>query len=642
MNLSTCIGYISKKVKTSTNDRLGFWPETLGLTMLSGFIYIFFECLFFVTGPSLNNVTINLLDIIQIFLFNGLIIASAGSAAIFIIFILDRLLPFHLIRSISRFLRLLPATIILACLALLIIDNFTYTIFKFGILTSNEIGRGIYALIYISISVIIYFGLIRFYRMLMTGSFHPSLWLIKIPITVLTLSLVSTSITSISVLRIQPESVFTLKDKSTLPNIILIGSDGVNADRLSLYGYERKTTPTLDSLAEHSIVGLNAFQNANTSAGSLTSMLTGKLPSTTRVMYPPDILEGIEATQHLPGILKQLGYLSFEYSVPYYADAISQNFQKGFDRVNGRSLHDDSKLNIIMRLGGDYPHYFLNFWFDRISSRILHIFFITPIQNTYRDVTTGKSSALTDRQKVDQLIQLVKTSQTAIFAHVHLLGTHGPYYYPSEFHFSNRMSASDSMDAYDDAIRDVDTKIKELVEALKIAGEYDNTILIFYSDHGNLSTLGKVPLLIHFPNDEYAGDISNNVQNLDIAPTILDYMDIPIPAWMEGDSLLDSRISANRRLNMYSVNYITANDTGDLSIDPYKISPYFAQFGTYRMVICNHWYEVNLRTNSWHNGIIKYYLGQCDSASIPPIDKVKREMIAHLDAKGFDVSPLKE
>lgn len=642
MDLSTYIGYFSKKVRTSTIDSLGFWPETLGITLLSGLIYILFEYLFFVTGPSLNNVAINLLEIIQVFLFNGLIIAAAGSAAVFILYILDRLLPFRPIRSIFRFLRLAPATIILASLALLIVDNFTYTIFKFGILTSTGFGRGIYAFIFISILVVVYLGIKRFHWLTFTGTDHRRLWLIKFPVAILTLSLVSTSITSIGALRIQPEAVFTSAPRSTLPNIIIFGSDGVNADRLSLYGYDRKTTPTLDALAAYSIVGLNAFQNANTSAGSLTSMLTGKLPSTTRVLYPPDILEGIETTQHLPAILKQLGYLSFEYSVPYYADAISQNFQKGFDRVNGRSLHDDSKFNVIMRLGGDYPYYFLNFWFDRISSRLLHIFFITPIQNSYRAVTTGKGSALTDRQKVDQLIQLVKTSQTPIFAHVHLLGTHGPYYYPAEFHFSNPLSAPDSMDAYDDAIRDADNQLKELIEALKTAGKYDNTILVVYSDHGNLSTLGKVPFLIHFPNDDYAGETPQNVQNLDIAPTILDYMNIPIPSWMEGDSLLESSISANRRLNMYSVNYITANGTGDLSIDPDKISPHFAQFGTYRMVICNRWYEVNLRTNRWHNGIIKYYLGQCDPSTIPPVEKVKREMISHLASKGFDVSPLKE
>jgi len=47
----------------------------------------------------------------------------------------------------------------------------------------------------------------------------------------------------------------------------------------------------------------------------------------------------------------------------------------------------------------------------------------------------------------------------------------------------------------------------------------------------------NIPLLIRFPESILAGRSSLNVQLIDIAPTILDTLGMPIPDWMEGDSI---------------------------------------------------------------------------------------------------------
>ena len=102
-------------------------------------------------------------------------------------------------------------------------------------------------------------------------------------------------------------------------------------------------------------------------------------------------------------------------------------------------------------------------------------------------------------------------------------------------------------DFYDDSILTFDHYLGEVLNALEQTGKINNTILVIYSDHPmRYNARHRVPLVIHFPNDEFAGRIETNVQNLDIAPTILDYLGVNQPTWMVGKSLLGDDLPENR------------------------------------------------------------------------------------------------
>ena len=105
------------------------------------------------------------------------------------------------------------------------------------------------------------------------------------------------------------------------PNILLLGSDGLNMNRTSLDGYERDTTPFLARFARQALVFENAFPNGASTASSTTSMLTGRLPAENGVIYPPDIARGDAVYQHLPGLLRRLGYRTGQISIRWYADS---------------------------------------------------------------------------------------------------------------------------------------------------------------------------------------------------------------------------------------------------------------------------------------------------------------------------------
>jgi hypothetical protein len=65
-----------------------------------------------------------------------------------------------------------------------------------------------------------------------------------------------------------------------LPNVVILSSDGVNAENMSVYGYARETTPFLDSKAAEFAIFEFSFANSYGTYGSMASMLTGMSPIT--------------------------------------------------------------------------------------------------------------------------------------------------------------------------------------------------------------------------------------------------------------------------------------------------------------------------------------------------------------------------
>jgi hypothetical protein len=176
-------------------------------------------------------------------------------------------------------------------------------------------------------------------------------------------------------------------------------------------------------------------------------------------------------------------------------------------------------------------------------------------------------------------------------------------------------------DFYDDAIFDFDQYVQEIFKTLSSAGELDKTIVIIYTDHNiKYQTSQRIPLIIHFPKDEYSGRVENNAQNLDIAPTILDYMGISIPSWMTGYSLIRGEPDSTR--NIFSA---TAG-----RVDPKLGEPPFYQFGTINLVVCNKWYRFNTYNNLLFTGSVKGHTSPCENSIMPNIDSIRSYFFSSL------------
>jgi arylsulfatase A-like enzyme len=95
----------------------------------------------------------------------------------------------------------------------------------------------------------------------------------------------------------------------------------------------------------------------------------------------------------------------------------------------------------------------------------------------------------------------------------------------------------DYNELYDAAVRKADDRMGSVIDALKQRGEWDNTLFILLSDHGEemydhggwshdqsvYEEMVRVPLIVKFPRNQYAGTRVREVVSLvDVMPTVLD------------------------------------------------------------------------------------------------------------------------
>ena len=108
------------------------------------------------------------------------------------------------------------------------------------------------------------------------------------------------------------------------------------------------------------------------------------------------------------------------------------------------------------------------------------------------------------------------------------------------------------MDLYDGAVKSFDDEVGRILAYLKKSGLDKNTIVVIYSDHGvdlfEGETWGQgnivsdftqhVPLVIYDPRRPGGGIVKRTVRAVDVAPTLLELAQVPVPPSVEGQSLL--------------------------------------------------------------------------------------------------------
>lgn len=601
--------------------RLRRWRQLAALTVLTIYFYFFMEWLFTVTRPSFMDLMPFGVKLAVLAL-PGLLVAGVGLLAVLILCAASRLFR----RGESLLLglgSLIPAGV-LAATALMLVDDFTYTIFKFGVVSTRGAGRGVYALLFLLFLGGVWAWVMHQLRAPGTDSHER--WLAG---TAVGLLLVSLPLGGSLYLTGRTAGGESLQINPTQrPNILLIGSDGLDASATTLYGPptsgQADTTPFLREFARQSLLAENNFPNANITAGSLVSIFTSKLPTQTRLMYPPDILRGADALEHLPGLLKSAGYYNAEISIDYYADPTVLNLQNSFVMVNGRSATVGRLYTLSRGFLPEDAAYFLSSAAKRLSERVLHIFYIQTMTNPYATVNQ-KLNTMSDQDRLDEVISLFRNIQQPLFIHVHLMGTH---------------TNDDAI--YAQGVVDFDNNMRTLMADLQSMGRLENTLVIVYTDHGYGDVSNeRIPLLFHFPDGQYAGMITANTQNLDIAPTILDALGVPKPDWMEGVSLLKGEPPATRPIFSAAPGFrVDENDR--LQLDLSKVKPPFYQFGTIGMVICQNWYALDTASLTWSAGVVRGYPTPCAPEILPDTLAAQQLLLGRLQADGFDVTTARQ
>ncbi|HEY0158842.1 MAG TPA: sulfatase-like hydrolase/transferase [Thermoanaerobaculia bacterium] len=487
---------------------------TLPLAPLALFAYGAFEWLFFATKPSFLTV-LPFAEQLEILFraplpFVGPVLLCQLGATLLSLLLFPRL----------RWLGVVPAAALLAALVLALVHNFLYVLAGAG-LTSNT------ALVRVVHGTVLAAGFVLWLRKLAVEMPSHRGWILWAAATPILLG----------ALFAAPETPDAAAALPTLPrggaNVLILSIDGVDAGRLSAYGYRAATSPFMESLAPETLFCENAFSNAQQTYTSQTSLLTGKLPFTTKVIVPPSILRGDDAVQHLPAIFRRSGYRTLQLSMRHFGDAEDANLQEGFDLTNYRWENRLSTQRVEQLYDSARP--FRLAVIDRLDGTLARLFGTRPVSDDFARVIGGTSDPFwSDAKRVDAFFSFVDGGRGPWFAHVHLLDTHS----------ANRFTRGPlrvGTDLYDNQLRDADEEVRRVFDGLRRRAQLERTVVVVTSDHPRKWLFGpkaRIPLMIRFPERRHARREPRNAQMLDVAPTVLDFLGVAPPRWLEGDSLL--------------------------------------------------------------------------------------------------------
>ncbi len=348
-------------------------------------------------------------------------------------------------------------------------------------------------------------------------------------------------------------------------NVIILLVDALGADHLSSYGYERKTTPNIDSFVQDSVMFTQAISQSTFTKTSIASLFTSRYPYqhgvykggkwNTKEIVTSDILSDHEIT--LAEILLQNGFLTAAW-IEQLQLASYLHFAQGFVEYNQQQGN-------IERINKK----FLN-WIDKTGKK--HKFFAyihyIDLHDPYRPQPPYDTMHGVYNQEVYSGVDMKNW---------------GEYRKVIE-EKGNKQDIEQLRAYYDGQLTYIDKQIGILLEKLKQSGLYDNSLIILTADHGDAfmehgfiahnttpyEELIRVPLIIKFPDSFYAGKVvKRQVSLIDVMPTILDFLNVKIDDQLEGFSLmhyLPDDGNENQKTNFPKYAYSEVGDVGGYHI----------------------------------------------------------------------------
>ena len=305
------------------------------------------------------------------------------------------------------------------------------------------------------------------------------------------------------------------------PNILWITVEDISPN-LGCYGDNKAHTPTLDSLASKGFKYINAIANAPVCAPARNSIITGMYPSSLGTL---DMRSSSKPWMKRAGWVPDdvLMYPEVLRSKGYYC---TNNTKEDYNFDLNREIWDDS---------GKQAH-----WKNRSQMD-------TPFFSIF-NLTMTHESCINSKQKHEQY-----TKELPDHLRVDPNDIDVPPYYPDTPMIRELLSR------HYDNIATMDMVVGNLLQDLEDAGQSDNTIIFFYSDHGTglprhkrwlFDTGVKVPLIVYIPEaykNLYPTDPGNEINRLvsfiDLAPTVLNLANAEIPSTMQGNAFLGKELN---------------------------------------------------------------------------------------------------
>jgi arylsulfatase A-like enzyme len=378
-----------------------------------------------------------------------------------------------------------------------------------------------------------------------------------------------------------------LKQQAGKPqNIIIVVFDAFSAYNISLYGYQRETTPNIARWAERAVVYHNHHAGGNFTIPGTASLLTGTFPWTHRAF-------GLDKKDVKKTFLDKNIFSAFpnHYRIAYTHNPVANQLLTQFtgkmseyvprgklflandDFIDTLFEHDEdvasvSWIRAMKRKEEGFAYsLFLAYLFEKQREKI-----ISGLQSQFPrgipHVATDDYFLLEDA--INWLTKTLDTLPKPYMGYFHFMPPHFPYLthrdFQDRFEGDGLFPEFKPLDVfskgedknyefvlrkrtnYDEYVLYADREFGRLMENLESSGILDNTWVILTSDHGEMFERGivghttpvlyepviKVPLMIFEPGQTNRRDIYVNTSAVDLLPTLLHITGQPPADWGEG------------------------------------------------------------------------------------------------------------
>jgi arylsulfatase A-like enzyme len=298
------------------------------------------------------------------------------------------------------------------------------------------------------------------------------------------------------------------------PNIVLIVIDALRADHLSCYGYKLKTTPNIDDLQKRGTLFEQFFVPLPMTQPSFASLFTSLHPLSHGVRQNGKALSPKART--LASILQDNGYVTAAVVGAFNLDSrfgLNQGFQFYDDVMNPKDS-DENQHKRWERRASEVNRVAFE-WMSRRDQAKPFFLFVHYFELHKSYGPSGRAH----RKQVDAVVYQEKI-----------------------------------IEQYDREIAVADASVGQILEALRANDLLERSLIILTADHGQglgdhdwyghiwrlYDEAVRVPLILAGPKIPRNQRVGALLQNTDIAPTVLDYLDIRPPVPFQGQSFLDT------------------------------------------------------------------------------------------------------
>lgn len=325
------------------------------------------------------------------------------------------------------------------------------------------------------------------------------------------------------------------------PNVLLITVDTLRADHLGVYGYERDTSPTVDALADGGVRFSRAYSPRGATWPALTTLMTSWYPS------EHGVRENATASTDAPTTLAEALHTHGYQSAAILTNADNAHWE-GFDVI--RPVHQeplDANAASEAEKWLASPH--ADPWLLWVHLSSPHDPYVDhPEVRSFLD--PGYSGPISDAQ--GPLVRAMFPAPSAAPA-----GRAPP---------APLTGQSADLDAivarYDSEVANADVAIGRILTALRVQQLEASTLVIVSADHGEelaehppylfhfmspWDAVLRVPLIASQPGRLPKGKVVEGAVGLiDVAPTVLEWLSLPVPTAWHGGSLAPLLTGASR------------------------------------------------------------------------------------------------